>query len=106
MKCWIRACKFNENEECKKYKDGKELLEDFENGGGCALTWFVTGARFVSSHKALSNEEDKVSIKVEARILVNGRVVEDWTDLEMILEAIRGYYSLVCDSIVLEFRKY
>jgi len=43
MKCWVRACKYNENDECKKYKDGKELLEDFENGGGCALTWFISG---------------------------------------------------------------
>ena len=84
MKCWVRACKFNENGECKKYKDGKELLKDFENGGGCALT---------------------VSVKIEARMLVNGEITEDWNDLERVLEAIRGYYSLVCDSITLEFRR-
>jgi len=43
MKCPFRACKFNDNGNCKKYSDPNEMLKDFENGGGCAFTWFFTG---------------------------------------------------------------
>lgn len=35
MKCWVRACKYNEEGECS----GPERPEK----EGCALTWFFTG---------------------------------------------------------------
>ena len=44
-------------------------------------------------------------MKVEARVIVDGQVVEDWYDIEMILATISGYYSLVCDKVVVEFRR-
>jgi hypothetical protein len=43
MNCKFRACKFNQQEVCGKYKTVEEMVKDFENGGGCAFTWFFTG---------------------------------------------------------------
>ena len=43
MKCWIKACKYNKEGKCTKYKNEEELVKDFKQGGGCALTWFFTG---------------------------------------------------------------
>jgi len=43
MKCWVRACKENKNGECTKYTSEEELIWDFKTGGGCALSWFLTG---------------------------------------------------------------
>jgi hypothetical protein len=38
IKCFVRVCKFNDKEECKKFKDKIEMMKM-----GCALTWFITG---------------------------------------------------------------
>jgi len=43
MNCKFRACKFNNDEECKKYESVDEMKTDFEKGGGCAFTWFFSG---------------------------------------------------------------
>ena len=44
MKCWVKACKYNDDDdECTKYADAETRAEDIMNGGGCALTWFLTG---------------------------------------------------------------
>jgi len=54
MNCMFRACKFNQQGVCGKYKVAEEMVKDFENGGGCALTWFFSLDKYPSKSEVMA----------------------------------------------------
>lgn len=56
MNCFIRSCKWNDTDKCRKYVSADAIWEDFKKEGGCAFTWVQTG---VLPKKGINYDRDR-----------------------------------------------